>query len=114
MLSGSGSIFYIINIAVNLKMNFTVINNEKESRFETDENKNISFLHYSISGHSISLLHTEVPDESGGKGVASALTEYAFKYAADNRLKVNIYCAFVAAYVKKHPDLKKMVQTNKD
>lgn len=95
-------------------MNFTVTNNEKESRFETAENKNISFLDYSINGHTISLLHTEVPEASGGKGVASALTEYAFKYAADKHLKVNIYCAFVAAYVKKHPDLKSMVQQNKD
>ncbi len=89
--------------------NFTVTNNKKENKFEVQCEGITGFLQYEIKNSVLFLLHTEVPEEIGGKGVANALAAYAFKYAADQKMKVVIYCAFIDTYVKRHPDLKKMV-----
>ncbi len=51
-------------------------------------------------------MHTEVPDSMSGKGVASALAAYAFQYAKENKKPVMVYCPFVAAYLKRHPEIK--------
>ena len=51
-------------------------------------------------------MHTNVPDPLVGKGIASALAASAFEYAKKINRKVMVYCPFVAAYLKKHPELK--------
>ena len=93
---------------------FSVSGNQHLSRFEVTSETKIAFLQYKITGSVISLLHTEVPEEIGGKGIANALADHAFKFAASNEMKVKNYCAFITAYVKKHPELRSFIQENKD
>jgi predicted GNAT family acetyltransferase len=54
-------------------------------------------------------MHTEVPVSMRGKGIASVLAEYAFQFAKENNRKVMVYCPFVAAYLKRHPELKEQL-----
>ena len=49
-------------------------------------------------------MHTFVPDEIGGRGIASKLASTALQYAKDQGHKIAVLCPFVAAYVKKHPE----------
>ena len=54
-------------------------------------------------------MHTLVPESMEGKGVASALAAYAFEYAKKHKMPVMVYCPFVSAYLKKHPELREQL-----
>lgn len=82
---------------------YNIINNSGENKFEINEGDEKAFLEYKINDGVISLLHTEVPDALGGKGAGSALAEFAFEYAKEEKLGVKVYCSFAAAYAKRHP-----------
>ncbi|TKR89122.1 hypothetical protein L596_013268 [Steinernema carpocapsae] len=46
------------------------------------------------------IYHTRVPVEHQGRGVAKLLVDEAFKYAADNNLKVLPTCTYVDKFAK--------------
>ena len=79
-------------------------NNIESEQFEISEGNETAFIEYKINGDVISILHTEVPDILGGKGVGSALVTYAFDYARREKLGLKVYCSFAAVFAKKHPD----------
>jgi predicted GNAT family acetyltransferase len=81
-----------------------ITNNEKEQQFQVKMEGEMAYLEYRFYKGNIALMHTEVPDKLGGRGIASTLAEYAFSYARDHKLSVKVYCPFVAAYLKKHPE----------
>ena len=47
-------------------------------------------------------MHTKVPEELSGKGIASFLAKNALEYAKVNGYKINVMCPFVSRYVKKN------------
>ncbi len=77
--------------------------------FEISEGDDIAFLEYRFYKNDIAFMHTEVPESMGGKGVASALAAYAFKFAKEQKKPVMVYCPFVGAYLKRHPELKEQL-----
>ena len=88
---------------------YNIDNNEKLMHFEIHEGDDIAYLEYRFYKKDIALMHTEVPESMGGKGVASALAEYAFKFAKEHKKPVMVYCPFVAAYLKRHPELREQL-----
>ena len=79
-------------------------------RFETGEGDDIAYLEYRFYKNiNIALMHTVVPESLGGKGIASALAEYGFQYAREHKKLVMVYCPFVAAYVKRHPEVNELL-----
>lgn len=50
------------------------------------------------------ILHTGVPPELGGRGIAAQLTEAALAAARENGWKVRPRCSYAAAYFKRHPE----------
>jgi predicted GNAT family acetyltransferase len=81
-----------------------IIKNEKEQQFEIHLEGEKAFMQYRLHDGKIALMHTEVPDKLGRRGLATALVEYALKYARDHKLPVLAYCPFVVTYLKRHPD----------
>ena len=79
-------------------------NNTELERFEITEENETAFIEYKIDSNVMFILHTDVPDALGGKGVGSALVEHAFNYARKEKLGLKVYCSFAAAYAKRHPD----------
>lgn len=90
-------------------MKYQVTNNVESQRFEIHENEAVAFLRYRYYKKDIALVHTEVPSSMGGKGVASALAEFAFGFAKNEGRAVMVYCPFVAAYVKRHPEVRQQL-----
>ena len=86
-----------------------IVNNEKLMHFEIHSEDAIAFLEYRFYKKDIAFMHTEVPESMAGRGIASALAEYAFKFAKEHMKPVMVYCPFVAAYLKKHPELKEQL-----
>lgn len=82
---------------------YTVINNKEAKRFELHHEGFVAFEDYKLFDGGISYMHTDVPSELGGKGIAGFLVRYILDYAMENGLKVKPYCPFVKAFIDKHP-----------
>ena len=91
---------------------YTVINNETNQRFEIQAEGETAFLEYRFYKKDIALMHTEVPDSLGGKGLASTLAKYALDWAREHKKPVMVYCPFVAAYLKRHPEYNDIIDKN--
>lgn len=82
-----------------------VTHNETGSRFEHGNAK----LEYVRRGDAVYMVHTEVPPELEGRGVAGALARAALDFASEAGLRVVPRCPFVAAYIKRHPEYQRLV-----
>lgn len=82
----------------------TVVNNGQRQQFEVNVDGEIAHLEYRLSDGVLVLMHTEVPSTLSGKGIGSALAAYAFAYARAQGMQVKVYCPFVLAWLKKHPE----------
>ncbi|WPU98585.1 GNAT family N-acetyltransferase [Mucilaginibacter sp. cycad4] len=81
-----------------------LVNNEAIHNFELIVEGHRAFIDYKKKDDKIYLIHTEVPVELEGKGVASAIVEKAFNYIEENNLKLVPLCVYVASYLKRHPE----------
>jgi predicted GNAT family acetyltransferase len=81
-----------------------LVNNEAIHNFELTVDGYRAFIDYKLRDDKIYLIHTEVPVELEGKGVASAIVEKAFNYIEEHGLKLVPLCVYVASYLKRHPE----------
>jgi len=82
----------------------TISDNQQNQQFEIFLEDERAYLEYRIKEGDLYLMHTEVPEKLGGKGIASALAAHAFNYARANHMKIKAYCPFVVTWLKKHPE----------
>ncbi len=78
-------------------------------RFEIERDGKVAYLEYTLTGNVLGLIHTEVPDELRGLGLASSLSETALQYARENKLTVDVICPSVLDYIAKHPEYSDLV-----
>jgi len=88
-----------------------LVKNEDKKRFEIEIDGHYAFIDYKEPGNVIALVHTETEPELKGKGAASAVVEKTLQYLDDNDMKLLPFCPFVFAYIKKHPEWKRIVST---
>ena len=81
-------------------LNIPLVKNEKEHRFEIVVEGSIAFIDYKESHNQIALIHTEVPKEIGGKGVAAALVEKTMNYLEKHHNSVLPFCPYIFAHIK--------------
>jgi predicted GNAT family acetyltransferase len=86
-----------------------IFNNKERQQFQVEVDGELASLEYRIYEDKLTLMHTEVPEKIGGHGIGSALAAYAFNYARTNHLPVKVYCPFVQAYLKRHPEFMDLV-----
>jgi predicted GNAT family acetyltransferase len=84
-----------------------VTHNEAKGQFEIALGHEKALLQYRRTDHSITLIHTEVPQASRGRGLGEQLIRAALDYAHFNQLKVVPVCPFVKGYLEKHPEAAK-------
>ena len=82
----------------------TIVHNLAQSRFEATVPAGLCHADYRRVGDTLHMVHTEVPRQVEGRGIASELVQAALDYAAANGLKVMPLCAFVRGYMKRHPE----------
>lgn len=85
-------------------MEASVRNNQAEGRFEIETGGAVAKLTYRRQPDSITFLHTGVPPELEGRGLAKQLAVAGLDYARENGLAVVPLCPFVATYIKRHPE----------
>jgi predicted GNAT family acetyltransferase len=60
-------------------------------------------LVYRRNGRRLILVHTEVPDELGGRGIGSRLVQAAVDQARANGWTVAPWCPFARKWLESHP-----------
>jgi len=86
-----------------------IVKNERENQFEMVVDGHTAIIVYKEYPGKIALIHTEVPPVLEGKGVATAIIGKALNYIEQNNLKLIPICPVVVAYVKRHPEWKRIV-----
>ena len=81
-----------------------VKNNPEASRFEVQLGDKLAQLAYVMEDQVMIIVHTEVPKEFGGRGIADQLAHTALEYAKAQNLQVMALCPFVKAYIGRHPE----------
>ena len=78
--------------------------NEERNRFELDVGGTVAFVVYRKSADTITLLHTEVPPELGGKGIGSKLARATLDAVRAQGRKLIVECDFIRSFMSKHPE----------
>lgn len=86
-----------------------LINNEDIHNFELTVDGHQAFIDYKQKGNKVYLIHTEVPAELKGKGVAEAIVEKTFQYLEERDLKLVPLCTYVGIYLKRHPEWNRLL-----
>ena len=85
-------------------MDYQLIKNKKENRFEVHIEGLVAFADYKLNKDKIAFTHTEVPKELSGKGIGSFIAKGILDYAAEHDLRVKPYCPFIKSYIDRHPE----------
>lgn len=88
-----------------------LIKNDSKKRFEINVDGHFAFINFGETGHQIALVHTEVEPELEGTGAAAAVVEKTLHWIEENNKTLLPFCPYVFAYIKKHPEWKRIVDT---
>jgi uncharacterized protein len=79
-------------------------------RFAADIDGEAAYLTYrELEGRILDFNHTFVPAALRGGGIASQLTAEALRFAGAGGFRVVPSCPFVAAYIERHPEYRKLL-----
>ena len=83
-----------------------ITDNRSDGQFEARIDGALAgVVEYELSDDIITLTHTRVFDEFGGRGVGGALAREALDaIRADGTRKVAPHCPFIAGWIDKHPE----------
>ena len=89
---------------------YELIDNEERHQYEFHIGKYVPKIeHIKTKNGEIYLTHTEVPVALEGKGVGSQLAEKVLKDIEKQELRLVPLCPFIAGYIQKHPDWRRIV-----
>ncbi|CAB3739917.1 MULTISPECIES: GNAT family N-acetyltransferase [Achromobacter] len=75
-----------------------------QSRFTATVDGVQCVLDYQLQGNTMSIVHTGVPSQVGGRGIAAELTKTALDTARANGWKVRPVCSYAEVYMRRHPE----------
>ena len=78
--------------------------NEAQSRFELEVDGAIAFVEYRKTPDTITLVHTVVPPELGGRGIGSKIARATLDAVRAGGRKLIVTCEFIQGFMKKNPD----------
>lgn len=86
-------------------MSIDVTHDRAAHRFETIVDGHPCELDYTLASGILTITHTGVPPEVGGRGIASALVQAAFDFARGQRLRVVPACSYAVTWAARHPEV---------
>ncbi|HUH50974.1 MAG TPA: GNAT family N-acetyltransferase [Flavobacterium sp.] len=86
------------------------LRNHDKNRFELHTEGHTAYIEYTLNdNNTISLPHTIVPEELGGKGIGKVLAQKTFEHIKAAGYTFIPICSFLASYVEKNPEWKAYV-----
>ena len=86
-----------------------ITDNPSKKRYEAVIEGHTAFIEYIKTKEKIFLPHTEVPVALEGKGIGSAMVLQVLEDIEKLGLTLVPLCPFVAMYLKKHPEWRRLV-----
>jgi uncharacterized protein len=80
-----------------------VTDNSDGSRLEIHEDGDVAELVYRTRASRLVLVHTDVPDALGGRGLGTELVRAAIDKAQRDRLTLVPLCPFARGWLERHP-----------
>lgn len=87
-------------------MKYEVIHRPERHRFEIEKEGMTAFVEYELEDGTLDVMHTIVPPPLEGQGIASALVEAAYQYAAEEKLEPKATCSYAVAWLKRNMNKK--------
>lgn len=85
-------------------MSPTITHDRNARRFETTVDGALCELDYDLADGVMTITHTGVPPQVGGRGLAAALVESALTTARAEGWKVVPACSYADVWMRRHPD----------
>lgn len=82
-----------------------IIDETGRSRFVGTEDGHEAQLVYQVDGNRLTLVHTEVPEALGGRGLGGKLVTAAVERAERSGETVVPECSYARGWLRKHPDV---------
>lgn len=90
--------------------NLEVVNNKEKKQYELHFDGLLCKVEYIITNEGeIYLTHTEVPYQIEGQGLGSKLVEKTLEDIDKSGLRLVPLCPFVAGYIQKNPQWKRII-----
>ena len=86
-----------------------VTDNAALSRYEMVVDGVTAYVTYARHGDRLTLVHTEVPQALGGRGIGSSLATAVLEDVRRSGLRVAVECEFIEAFIKRHPEFADLV-----
>jgi len=86
-----------------------VRHNAQAGRFEATVEGQLCVADYTLVDDVMRIHHTEVPPSLARRGIAGEIVRAAFAYAEVHALKVEPWCGYVRAYMKRHPETQRLL-----
>lgn len=83
-------------------MNSKVIHDEAARRFEIRTEGYTAHLSYIIRGKIMDIVHTFVPEQLRGRGIAAALVEAAYEYALEEGYSFQATCPYARTWINRN------------
>jgi uncharacterized protein len=86
-------------------MSEQVVDNPQRARFELELDGHLAELIYERHGDRLVLVHTEVPEALGGRGLGGRLVAAAVDEAEAKGLTIVARCPYAKHWLQTHPDV---------
>ena len=81
-----------------------ILHEVPEQRFVTQAEGHAARLDYIEDEGRLTITHTIVPSEIGGRGIAGELVRAAMLHARNEGLRVDPQCSYADAWMRRHPE----------
>lgn len=88
-----------------------ITHNSEKNRFEVIVDGVKAYTAFRIENGALDIRHTIVPEEIGGRGIASALVKATYDYALSQHLQCIATCSYAAVWLQRHPEYKGTTST---
>ena len=90
--------------------NMVTIKQNEETFDVFYDNEKAGFMAYKRKDDFLEIIHTEVSEEFGGKGLGKELVAAAVEFAKNNNLRIIAYCPFAKKIIMKTPEFKAFLE----
>jgi predicted GNAT family acetyltransferase len=80
------------------------------SRFEAAVDGGIAECVYRMGPGLMNIVHTEVPSQAEGRGIAAALVRAALAHTRAKGWRVRASCSYVRSYMRRHPETQDLLE----
>ncbi len=82
----------------------TVVDDTANDRFVVEEDGALAELDYEVEGERLILIHTGVPEQMGGRGIAGQLVAASLARARREGLTIAPWCPYARRWLTSHRD----------